>query len=136
MIRSSKISLKFANTSKQNQVKDFVGEYTRVLAVFVDMLWPVDKIPVLFTKEITGKVETWMSQRALQACGKQASGIVRGCRKKQERANYIIKKLNLEGKFKQARKLKAIYDKKLAGKPFIDTAEAELDQRFVKINLS
>jgi len=136
MIRSSKVSLKFANTGKKNQVADFLSEYKSVLAKFVDLLWEKEKIPTLLPKEITSTIATWLSARAVQACGKQASGVVRGCRRKQEQAQYIINKLNKEGKYKRARKLKATYAKKIAGKPNIDEIEAELDVRFVKFELS
>ena len=135
-IRSSKISLKFANTGKKSSVSDFLFEYKSVLAKFVNILWDMDKIPSLLPSEITKQIDTWLSARAVQACGKQASGIVRGCKKKQSQANYIINKLNKEGQFKQARKLRAIYDKKIAGKPDIDRIEAELDARFVVIELN
>lgn len=136
MIRSSKVSLKFANTGKKNQVSDFLSEYKSVLSKFVDLLWKMEKTPTLLPKEITSTIETWFSARAVQACGKQASGVVRGCRRKQEQAQYIINKLNKEGKYKRARKLKATYAKKIAGKPNIDDIEAELDVRFVKFELS
>ena len=43
--------------------------------------------------------------------------------------------MNQEGRFKQARKLKAICEKRMAGKPSVDQIEAELDSRFVKIDL-
>jgi IS605 OrfB family transposase len=134
MIRSSKVSLKFSNTGKKSQVLDFLIEYKRVLVQFVDLLWKLEKIPTLLPKEITSQVDSWLSARSLQCCGKQASGIVRGSRRKQEKAQHVIKKLNQDGKFKQARKLKAIYDKKMAGKPSIERIEAELDSRFVKID--
>jgi IS605 OrfB family transposase len=136
MIRSSKVTIKFANTGKKSLLSDFLLEYKRVTGLFIDSLWDSDKIPVLLPRETTRSVSTWLSARAVQACGKQASGIIRGTRRKQERAIYVIKKLNLESKFKQARKLEAIYKKKVAGKPVLSTTEAELDSRFIKINLA
>jgi len=130
------VSLKFANTGKKNQVSDFLSEYKSVLSKFVDLLWGMEKVPTLLPKEITSAIDTWLSARAVQACGKQASGVVRGCRRKQEQAQYIINKLNKEGKYKRARKLKATYAKKIAAKPNIDEIEAELDARFVEFELS
>lgn len=136
MIKSSKISLKFSNTGKINKLSEFLREYQKVLVFFVDILWKEEKIPTLLPNSITLQAKSWLSARAIQACGKQASGIVRGTRLKQDRAKYIIKKLNKECKFKQARKLENIYKTKMAGKPVIERIEAELDSRFVKINLS
>lgn len=136
MVRCSKISIKFANTGKKNQISDFLKEYQKNISSFIDLLWDLEKIPTLIPKSITSQVTTWLSARAVQACAKQASAIVRGTQKKQAQAKYVIKKLNLEGKFKKARKLEAIYSKKIAGKPNLNSIEAELDSRFVKINLS
>ena len=65
-----------------------------------------EKIPVLIPKELTSSVSTTLSARIQQCAGKQASGIVRGTRKKQEQIMWRIKKLEEEGKFKYARKLK------------------------------
>jgi putative transposase len=135
VVRSSKVSLKFCNTGKLVRVSEFLTEYARVMGLFVDALWPLDTIPALLPKAITSAVPTWLSARAVQACGKQASAVVRGTKRKQERAAFVIKKLNSEGRFKQARKLTAAYAKKLAGKPAISDVEAELDSRFVKIDL-
>jgi len=37
-------------------------------------------MPSLMPKEITDLADTWFSARMVQACAKQACGIVRGCR--------------------------------------------------------
>jgi len=136
MIKSSKISLKFSNIGKKNQISDFLSEYHKVMSCFIDILWTKENIPALLPKEITSQISTWLSARSVQACGKQASSVIKGTKKKQSQAQFIVKKLNKEGKFKQARKLEDIYKKKIAGKPNIESIEAELDSRFVKINLS
>jgi putative transposase len=135
MIKSTKSTLTFSNTNKLNTLHLFLTEYKRVTTIFVDLLWEQDKVSSLLPKEITSQVDTWLSARVIQCAGKQASGIVRGTRKKQEKRLHIIKKLNKEGKYKKAKKLKAIYDTNHASKPVINTIEAELDSRFVKINL-
>ena len=136
MIRSSKVTLKFANTGKRDKIREFLDEYRRVMLQFVDLLWEQEHVPCLIPKDTTDKIKTWLSARAVQAAGKQASGIVRGTRTKQAKRLHMVKKLNKEGKFKQARKLLAICKKKAAGKPEIELIEAELDSRFVSIELT
>jgi transposase len=69
--------------------------------------------------------------RAIQSAGKQASGIIRGTRRKQKKRIYIYNKLLEEGKFKQARKLKVIIDKVKISKPSLENVNPELDERFV-----
>ena len=85
MIKSTKVSIKFANTGKRKALRNFINEYRLVVSQFVDILWATDKIPVLLPKTTTSQVNTWLSARALQCAGKQASAIVRGTKVKQQR---------------------------------------------------
>jgi len=135
MIRSTKTSIKFSNTNKLNNLALFKKEYTTILSKFVDLIWNETKIPALLPKEITSKVDSWLSARMIQCAGKQASGIVRGTKKKQEKRKHIIEQLTKEGKFKKAKKLQHIYNKTTISKPNINNVEPELDSRFVKIDL-
>lgn len=138
MIRSTQLTLKFANQAKLDKVSCFLDEYKNVTQYFVDYLWDNfsigEKIPSLLPKDITEKVHTWLSARAIQASAKQASGIVRGCRKKHEKRLYVYKKLNEQCKFKKARKLYKIIENNPIAKPKLENIEAELDERFVKFN--
>jgi transposase len=133
-IKSAKISMKFCNTGKVDLLRKFIAEYRILVAFFVDLLWELKKVPVLIPKELTSKAETWLSARAIQAAAKQASGIVRGAKKKQEQREYRYSALLNEKKFKQARKLRAIIDSHKVSKPVIDNICPELDSRFVEIS--
>jgi transposase len=132
MIKSTKLSTKFTNKTKLDNLNLFIDEYRRVVSQFVDILWPQNKTPRLLPKAITSQITTWLSARAVQAAAKQASGIVRGTRKKQQKRNYIYNKLLTENKTKQARKLKSIIEKAQVSKPNINQVEPELDSRFIK----
>jgi len=138
MIKSTKTTILFANKNKLNNLNLFINEYRNVVSQFVNILWnQTDKIQTLLPKEITSTIKTsWLSTRAIQCAGKQASGIVRGCRKKQEKRKYIINKLIEIKQFKKARKLQKIYDKTVVSKPTINNIEPELDSRFCNINLN
>jgi IS605 OrfB family transposase len=135
MIKSSKTSLKFSNTGKMNILNRIIDEYTAVVKSFVDILWEMESVPKFIDKNITRKIDTWLSARMVQCAGKQASGIVRGTKKKQEKRLFVYNKLISEGKPRKAKKLKRIIDKNIISKPKIETLEMELDSRFVKINL-
>jgi transposase len=135
MIRSSQVTLKFANDGKQAQLASIIDEYRRVTAEFVGLLWPIDKVPVFLPKEFRAQVPTWLSVRMAQNACTQASAIVRGTRTKQRKTKWVIDKLNKEGKFKQARKLQRKYDATVVSKPEIGIINPELDARFVKIDL-
>ena len=91
MIRSSKTSLKFSNKIKLETIHQIINEYKRVMSLFVDILWEAEVVPTLLPIEITSQVETWLSKRMIQCCGKQSSGIVRGTKRKNQQRLFIIK---------------------------------------------
>lgn len=134
-IKSTKTSIKFSNFNKLKQLKEFIDEYKSVVSQIVDILWEKDNISKFIEKDLTSQISSWLSARALQSAGKQASGIVRGTRRKQEKRLFVIKKLISENRVKKAKKLQKIYDETKVSKPNINTVEPELDARFVKINL-
>ena len=135
IIRSSKVSLKFSNKTKKDRIKLLINEYKKIVQEFIDILWTEDKIPTLLPKNITERIQTWLSARMIQSCGKQASGIVRGSRIKQNRREYIYKTLIEKGHTRKARKLKKIIEKNKLSKPNINNICPELDFRFVKIDM-
>lgn len=132
MIRSSKLTLKFTNSEKRSQINLFIDEYKNVVSQFIDILWEVEKVPSLLPKNITFQVDTWLSARAVQCAGKQASGIVRGTRKKQENRLFILKKLKADNKISQAHRLETVINQARISKPKISDLSVELDERFVK----
>jgi len=132
VIRSSKLSIKFSNVNKIEKVNLFIDEYTSVVRQFVELLWKEDKVRSLLPKEITEKVSSWLSARAVQCAGKQASGIVRGTRQKQKQRLWKINDFNERGMFKKARTLQKKYDETKVSMPVIDIVCPELDERFVK----
>lgn len=134
LIKSSKLSLKFGNTGKRAELAAFLSEYERLTQYFVDELWILPRVPAFIPKEITEGADTWLSARMRQCASKQASGIVRGCQKKQRQRLYVIDKLKSEGKFKKARRLQKIHDEVTISKPSLGTLEPQLDARFVKID--
>ena len=134
-IKSTKVALKFSNTEKINQLHKILDEGKVVLSQFVDILWDLEKVPKFLNKEIIHQVESWLSYRMLQCIGKQASGIVRGTRQKQDKRLHVITKLLSEGQPRKAKKLQQIYDKAKVSKPIIDNIELDISERIVSINL-
>lgn len=134
MIRSAKLSIKFANENKKNEIKRILDEAKAIAKKFIDVFWEMEKIPTLAPKEITKTIDTWLSARMVQCIAKQASGIVRGTKQKQKRREYMIKKLNDSGQFKNARKVKKVYENAKTSKPTLKNFCLELDSRFIKID--
>jgi transposase len=94
----------------------------------------MEHVPALIPIELTSKVETWLSARSKQCCAKQASGIVRGTKKKTKDRLYRIKQLNLDKKFKQSRKLQLYHDNVSCSKPTLNDCCPELDSRFISMD--
>lgn len=139
MIRSTKATVKFANRQKLNQLTNIHEEYNNVIINFIDILWEMrdGKIPSLLPKEITNKVDTWLSARLIQSAGKVASGIVRGTLQKQKQRMFVYNRLLKENKLKRAKKLKSIIDTISVSKPVpSNKLPIQLDSRFVKIDLA
>jgi len=135
MIRSSKVSTKFANANKQSNLKIFLKEYNRVSRLLVDELWEYESLPKFLSKDVTKKFDTWLSARMLQCIGKQIAGVVRGTKQKQKQRLFVIHKLQSENQTIKANKLQDIYDKTKVTKPNLDSVCPELDARFIKVDL-
>lgn len=88
MIRSVKISLKYANTKKRNQLFSLFDEVLRVKQEYINELW---KNNTLNKKFIDFKVDSWLSARMLQNIGKQALETVKSQRKKKKKTKPICK---------------------------------------------
>jgi IS605 OrfB family transposase len=140
MIRSTQLTLKFSNQAKLDKINYFIDEYKNLTQFFIDYIWdniPIGQnIPTLIPKIITNQANTWLSARAIQASAKQASSIVRGCRKKHEKRLFVFNKFTQEGKHRKARKLANIIKNKPISKPNLASIETELDERFVKFDFN
>ena len=136
MIRSSKVSLKFANLAKKETLIKVLSEYQRVTQYFIDILWELETAPTLPPKSVTSLVSTWLSSRLIQCSAKQASGIVRGTKQKFKQRQYIIEKLKKEGKTQESLKLQKIQDAHPLSKPELHSICPEMDTRFCKIELN
>ena len=110
MIRSSKLSLKFANKNKRFLLNKFIDEYRRVSQVVIDQFWKKESLPKYANIKKDFKVDTWLSATSLQALSRQVIGIIKGTK----------------------RSGKAF--RKTLSKPTTDSINPQLDSRFVKIS--
>jgi len=129
-VLSSKITTKYANVGKFNIIQNVHDEYEKALKFFIDILWNIPEVQSLISKETTDKYDSEKASRRLVQCAaKQASGIVRGTKKKNKERMYRYNELLKEGKTKQAKRLmKKIKDTE-ESKPEIKSFEMELDER-------
>jgi len=136
MLRSAKLSNKYANLNKHSDYNLFIDEYNSVAQQFIDILWNMNDISLLLPKDITDQItDTWLSQRAIQCIGKQVSSVIRGTRKKQKQRIYMLKKLQKEGKqHNNIRKLQRKIAKVNMTKPNINDIHPVLDSRFITID--
>jgi IS605 OrfB family transposase len=95
IVRSTKLSLKFLNKQKREQIHLFIDEYRRVGQVICDQLWAVQQLPK-FIDIKTLNVHTWLSVTALQCVSKQVVGIIKGTRRSGKITNKIPTKPNVQ----------------------------------------
>lgn len=136
MIRSSKISLQWANDGKRKVLNDFIKAYSGVVQEFVDVLWPLDKFPSRLPKSITDGVgNSSLSARAVQCAAKQAGGIVKGTKAKHKKRLHVLDKLKKEGDTAGVKRLEKTIKRFPLSKPECKNVCPELDDRFCKIEL-
>ncbi len=135
-ILSSRLTLKFANTGKREFLDLFRIEYSRVATIFISRFWGIlnskGKVPALPGKNLT-QIKTWLSARAVQACAKQASGIVNGALAKNKRREWQAKQFDKLGHTGKARKLREIIAQNRVSAPKIESLEPQLDGRFFRL---
>ena len=132
-IKSTKVSLKFANQGKQLIINSLIDEATRVTKQLIDIIWDMDKIPQWLNKSITSQIDdTWLSCDMVQSCAHQATSMVKATKRKQEKRLFIYNKLMTEGKHKQARKLKHKIDETKTSKPQVNNIKLTLNSHIVK----
>ena len=109
LIRSTRLSLKFANAGKLEVLRDFVEDFGKCLQDCVDEHFNDGFVKPYISARPLG---TSISATALQAIGKQASQIIRG-----ERAL-------------------ALKDKRPPTKPCIKSVIPDFDERFIDLDLN
>ena len=134
LILTSKTSVKFANKNEQDNIIILINEYQVVCQKFIEILWEEKELPRLITKDHTSQINSWLSQRMIQCCAKQASGIIRGTRQKNKQREHIYQKMLSDGWTKKAKKLKRIIDQNKFSKPNIKNICPELDSRFIQFD--
>ena len=133
VIRCSSTSLKFANAGKRANVQEFLRCYREAVIAYVDRFWNEEKLRK-FADDTT--LDSPISARAKQCAAKQALAIVRGTKEKNRQREWRLAKLLEEGKVASAKRLQDVIDKNPSGKPSLDSANAELDSRFISVNVS
>jgi putative transposase len=139
-ILSSSSSIKFTNSHKLDEIKDFIKEYKSLTQRIVDELWKdTSNVPTLIPKPMVDamKTYTWLSTRIIQCSGKQASAIVRGTLKKYNDRLFRLDELknNPYTPPKSIEKLQKLIDETVLSCPVLDNVTPELDSRFIKVDM-
>lgn len=148
MIRSVKITTKYSNKNKKNSIELFLKEYAKVTQLIINHIWNYGYINKNkkefnvykkhfdldsnlnneFLKQFDNELFT---QRMLQACGTQASAIIRSCTIKNKKRQFIISKLMKDKK--NASNLQSITNKEKITLPKFSFIEPQIDSRFFDI---
>jgi hypothetical protein len=80
VIRSTKLSHKFANFAQREGLEKFIDEYRRVAVLICTKLW-AENYQHSFVNVKTLGIDTWLGVAPLQSCSKQVMGVIKGTRK-------------------------------------------------------
>ena len=144
MIRSSKHTLKYTKPGKQKDLKTFLAEYRRLLKEIIDYLWltPTQRLnipnntlycPKFLETETLNGFDSWFTARMKQCVGKQACAMISAATTKRRRQLYVLRKHRRKGRNTKA--LQRAINRQPLVKPNVSNAKAELDSRFVDIQV-
>ena len=150
-IRTSKLSLKFSNKHKLEELKSFIIEYKRVANLYLNQIWDnsfshsYPKKNKIVTKHFNANnllelpnrlstvkinrqtdLETTLTSRSLQCCLNQTLAIIRGDVEKQKKRLFVFNKLRAQSK-KIPRKLKKAVRNNHVVKPDLSNLKPELN---------
>lgn len=135
MIKSTKVSIKFANKCKLSVYKLIASEYRKAVKLCIRSLWEMETLPKSPDSSVYKLCGSFGNTAFRQAAARQALQIVRGTRKKLDSKKFVCSKLNAEGKFKQARKLQRKLDETSISMPDVDKFGCQLNHRFIDVEL-
>ena len=151
MIRSIKVTTKYSNRQKKHSLECFQKEYSLVVERIINYIWNYGYINKNQT-QFDSKKKLWnldsnldnnflkqfdnglFTQRMLQACGTQASSILRSCTAKNNRRQYMISSLMKDKK--NVQKLQSLTHKERITIPSFNILEPQIDSRFFDIKES
>lgn len=112
MIRKSTINLNYGNTAKENNLIEFIVEYTQIVNFYIDMLWEKQIFSGRFLSKEGLTADSWLSERAKQCAGKQALQIVKSQRKKNQKTKPVFSgsSIELDSRFTDIEKGKNSFD--------------------------
>ena len=139
MIKTSRHTIKFTNTTKQLKLQNFLNEYRRVAQVYLDYLWNNEvkwnnKILNVskqqydcptFISTIKIPLTTTLSARALKCCSTQVCGIVKAILEKPRKRLFKLQELQKQNK--DCSKLQNKIRKHPITKPIITQLNPELN---------
>jgi len=96
VIRKSTINLNYGNTAKENNLIEFIVEYTKTVNFYIDKLWEKQIFSGRFLSKDGLQTESWLSERAKQCAGKQALQIVKSQRKKKKKTKPTFSGSSIE----------------------------------------
>jgi len=94
VLRTSRFTLKFSNSQKKIQLREFLHDYTQVMNQFISLLWCNRTGSPFVSKKELDKVETSLSARAKQAAAQQALHVTKTQRKKNCKTMPIVRSSN------------------------------------------
>ena len=98
IIRSTKLTLKFANQSKKQQLTEILGEYSKVVNFFINMFWNEPTTKAQLLKSVLDKADTWLCARTRKVAAREAIDMIRSAKEKAKECEEVEVKPTHYGK--------------------------------------
>jgi hypothetical protein len=82
--RPSQHILNYATSFKRGKLDEFFAEYKRVVNLFIDLYWEMDKLPPKTNSEHYHLIDSWLLGKAMKCAGNQALQNIKSRRKREK----------------------------------------------------
>ena len=98
LVRSTKLTLKFANDGKKQQLRLILSEYSKVVNFFINLFWDEPTTKAQLLKTILAKADTWLCARTRKVAAREAIDMIRSAKEKAKECEEVEVKPTHHGK--------------------------------------
>lgn len=98
LIRSTKLTLKFANEGKRQQLRSILTEYSKVVTFFINLFWDEPTTKAHLLKAVLAKADTWLCARTRKVAAREAIDMIHSAKEKAKECEELEVKPTHHGK--------------------------------------
>lgn len=89
LVRSTKLTLKFANDGKKQQLAEILSEYSKVVNFFINLFWEQPTTKAQLLKTVLAKADTWLCARTRKVAAREAIDMIRSAKEKAKECEEV-----------------------------------------------